>query len=123
MTLIGRIGGTPVTGETKNGNKYTQYKVATTDATPPAKEGEQPREPTTSWHTIFAYGKSAERLADLEKGSLVHVDAHFRIVNEKTESGDFTSKIYATHDRLHLIRRAKASSEDGDLEASLSSGP
>lgn len=29
---------------------------------------EEPVEPTTSWHSIFAYGQAADRLESLEKG-------------------------------------------------------
>ena len=96
-----------------------------------APEAEQ----TTSWHTIFAYGPSVERLQNLEKGyglplcssrlplrgrgsprrekgplvdhrslalfllrrSLVHVEASFRVIKEKTEGGEYTSNIFANH--------------------------
>lgn len=70
MTLIGRLGGQPEKRTTKNGKDFLLYKVATSDPYLPPKEGEEPTEPTTSWHTIFAYGQSAERLQDLEKGSV-----------------------------------------------------
>lgn len=29
---------------------------------------EEAPEPTTSWHTVFAYGTAVDRLATLEKG-------------------------------------------------------
>lgn len=38
------------------------------DLAPLAVVAEEPVEQTTSWHSVFAYGQTAERLATLEKG-------------------------------------------------------
>ncbi|GAA5878536.1 hypothetical protein JCM8547_008787 [Rhodosporidiobolus lusitaniae] len=104
MTLIGRIGAIE-TKQTKSGKDYLMYKVATTDKGKPAAEGEE-YVPTTSWHTIFAHGGAAERLANIEKGSLVYVEAEFTVKNEKDEaSGVFSNNIIATHTRLNVLRK------------------
>ncbi|KAK4704735.1 single-strand DNA-binding protein, partial [Phenoliferia sp. Uapishka_3] len=97
ISLIGRIGSDPVIKTNKNGKEFLVYKVATSDPYVPAKDGGAEPEQTTSWHTIFAYGPSVEKLSNLEKGTLVHVEASFRTVSEKTESGEYTTNIFANH--------------------------
>ncbi|ORY60391.1 putative single-stranded DNA binding protein [Leucosporidium creatinivorum] len=111
MTLIGRLGGVPEKRTTKNGKDFLIYKVATTDPFIAPKEGEEPVEPTTSWHSVFAYGQSAERLANLEKGSLVHVEANFTVSNVKLDSGEYKTVIMAKHDRLFVISKPKQKDE------------
>ncbi|KAM0753037.1 hypothetical protein T439DRAFT_188352 [Meredithblackwellia eburnea MCA 4105] len=111
MTLIGRIGGEPQIKVNKNGKEFLMYKVATTDPFQPPKDGVE-SEKSTSWHTIFAYGTAIDRLKSLEKGSLVHVEASFRIVNAKDEDGDYSTSIFATHERMHVIRRPQKEAEE-----------
>merc|ERR1711939_1046041 len=97
MILVGRIGATPNVGTTRNDKPYVSYKIATTDPYVPPREGEEPTQPTTSWHTIFAYGPAVERLQTLEKGTLVMV--------ERTESGEYTTAILARHEKMNVLKR------------------
>ncbi|KAL8293652.1 hypothetical protein RQP46_000353 [Phenoliferia psychrophenolica] len=105
MSLIGRIGATPEVKTNKNGKEFLVYTVATSDPYIPAKEGAPEPEQTTSWHRVFAYGNSIERLSAIEKGTLVHVEASFKVLNEKNESGEYSTTIFASHERLHIIKR------------------
>ncbi|KAK4057155.1 ssDNA-binding protein, mitochondrial [Microbotryomycetes sp. JL221] len=111
MTLIGRLGGQPERRKTKNGKDFLIYKVATNDPMLPPKEGEQPPEPTTSWHTVFAHGTVIDKLETLEKGSLVHVEANFTLQNVQSESGEYKTIVLAKHDRLFVISRPRPKTE------------
>ncbi|SGY13933.1 BQ5605_C010g06005 [Microbotryum silenes-dioicae] len=105
VTLIGRLGAAPERRQTKNGKDFLMYKVATRDAMLPAQEGATPPEPTTSWHTIFAYGPGVDRLETLEKGALVHVEAQLTVKNSTTPSGEYKTDYFAKHERLMVIRK------------------
>ncbi|KAH8919352.1 hypothetical protein BT69DRAFT_1266757 [Atractiella rhizophila] len=114
MSLIGRVVAPPKVKTTVNDKEFLIYTVATNDPIFGQQEEGKPLQPTSSFHNIFCYGSAVERLKNLEKGSLVHVDATFTVKNERTESGEYKSTIYAHHDRLHLIQRPKA--RDGEEE-------
>ncbi|SCZ89617.1 BZ3500_MvSof-1268-A1-R1_Chr9g10489 [Microbotryum saponariae] len=105
VTLIGRLGGAPEKRQTKNGKDFLIYKVATNDPMLPAPEGAAAPAPTTSWHTIFAYGPGVERLETLEKGALVHVEAQLTVKNSTTPSGEYKTDYFAKHERLMVIRK------------------
>jgi len=106
MTLVGRIASEPKPKKTKNDKEFLIYTVATSDPLGPPVDGKDP-EPTTSFHDVFVYGPAVERLKGLQKGSLVHVEANFTLDKTKSESGEFTTRLFAHHDRLHLLSRPK----------------
>ncbi|GAA5873422.1 hypothetical protein JCM3774_000780 [Rhodotorula dairenensis] len=111
MTLVGRLGAIE-TKESKNGRQYLKYVIATTDRRQPPREGEAPEEPTTSWHTVFAHGDSVERLQNVPVGSLVFVEAGFQVRNQRDEeSGNYSTQILATHERMSVISRPRPREE------------
>ncbi|POY75597.1 hypothetical protein BMF94_1219 [Rhodotorula taiwanensis] len=111
MTLVGRLGAMEVK-EGKNGRQYLKYAIATTDRRPLAREGETPEEPTTSWHTVFANGDAVERLQNVQIGSLVFVEAAFQVRSQRDEdSGNYSTQILATHERMSVISKPKVREE------------
>ncbi|GAA5935085.1 Rim1p [Sporobolomyces koalae] len=117
MTLIGRLGVIEERENPKTGKPYLMYKIATTDKGKPPAEGEEYKQPPTSWHTIFAYGAAIERLQMIEKGSLVFAEASFQVKNEKDEqTGAYTTIINAQHERLTVLKRPNRSEEPAASE-------
>ncbi|KAI5479537.1 hypothetical protein MNV49_003479 [Pseudohyphozyma bogoriensis] len=104
MTLVGRLVGEPAVRSTKNGKEFLTYKVATRDPYVAPKEGEEAVE-TTSWHTIFAYGGSVQKLSTLEPGSLVYVEALFTNESHKLDNGEYKTTYFPKHQKLSVLRR------------------
>ncbi|GAA5897789.1 Rim1p [Sporobolomyces salmoneus] len=113
MTLIGRLGVIEERENAKTGKPYLMYKIATTDKGRAPVEGEEYKQPPTSWHTIFAHGAAIERLQMIEKGSLVFAEASFSVASNKDEAtGVYTNTISATHERLTVLKRPQRSTEE-----------
>ncbi|GAA5975103.1 hypothetical protein JCM5350_004587 [Sporobolomyces pararoseus] len=119
MTLIGRLGVIEERENPKTGKPYLMYKIATTDKGKPPVEGEEYKQPPTSWHTIFAHGTAIERLQMIEKGSLVFAEASFSVASHKDEaSGLYLNTISATHERLTVLRRPQRTEESSEASSS-----
>jgi len=74
--LIGRLGHDPVKKESKNGNMYTQFTLATSHKSADQEEFE------TQWHRVFTYGRQSEVCAQyLTKGQTVFVEGALRLRN------------------------------------------
>ncbi|CCU98203.1 unnamed protein product [Malassezia sympodialis ATCC 42132] len=81
VTLIGRLVASPEVRESRNGKEYLRYVIATNDMPGPPNEDGTPAAPTSSFHSIFAFGESTvNRLRDVPKGSLMFVEGDFRVV-------------------------------------------
>ena len=64
--LIGRLVAPPEVRESRNGKEYLRYVLATTEDGTPAT-------PTSSFHSIFAFGETTvNRLRDVPKGYVHH---------------------------------------------------
>lgn len=86
MTLIGRLVASPEVRESRNGKEYLRYVLATTDQPGPPNEDGSPATPTSSFHSIFAFGENTvNRLKDVPKGSLLYVEGDFRVVRTPGE--------------------------------------
>ncbi|BGP56029.1 ssDNA-binding protein, mitochondrial [Rhodotorula sphaerocarpa] len=111
MTLVGRLGAMEAK-EGKNGRQYLKYAIATTDPRRPPREGEAPEEPTTSWHTIFANGDAVERLQNVQVGQVLRILASFQVRNQRDEeTGNYSTQLLATHDRMSVISKPRPREE------------
>ncbi|PWN24286.1 nucleic acid-binding protein [Microstroma glucosiphilum] len=109
MQLLGRLIADPETRATRSGKDYVRYTLATNDPVgPPGEDGERPPE-TTSFHNIFAFGDAAvQRLQKLQKGTLVVVDAEFRVQRNPSEDGGPAGSSYLVqHKSCHVVSRPK----------------
>ena len=71
--LIGRLVAPPEVRESRNGKEYLRYVLATTDPLGPPSEDATPATPTSSFHSIFAFGETTvNRLRDVPKGYVHH---------------------------------------------------
>lgn len=78
VTLIGHLGSNPEIKNTDSGKKYARFNVATNESYRNAN-GEKITD--TQWHTITAWGKSAESVEKLlEKGCNVALNG--KLINK-----------------------------------------
>ncbi|CAO1622383.1 unnamed protein product [Jaminaea pallidilutea] len=114
MQLLGRLIADPETRTTRSGKDYVRYTLATNDpAGPPGEDGERPPD-TTSFHNIFAFGDAAvQRLQGIPKGTLMVVDAEFRVQrNPAAEDGSPSSTNHLVqHKGCHVVSRPKSLQE------------
>ncbi|WFC93906.1 ssDNA-binding protein, mitochondrial [Malassezia brasiliensis] len=88
VNIIGRLVGQPEVRETRSGKEYLRYTLATTDPLGPPNEDGTPAQPTSSFHSIFAFGETTvNRLRDLPKGTLMYVEGDFRVTRTPGENG------------------------------------
>jgi len=82
VSLIGRLGAQPEAVKLESGNHLTRFSLAVTES---YKDKEGNKKEDTSWHTINAWGKTAE-LANkiLNKGQEVMIEG--RLVNGSYET-------------------------------------
>lgn len=76
QTLLGRLGADAESRTTSGGDLVTQIRVATTESWKDKTTGDWKER--TEWHTAKAWGKLAESLAELRKGSKVYVEGTTR---------------------------------------------
>ena len=89
VQLIGNLGNDPETRELPNGNRLTTLNVATTER---VKAGKEEWKDDTQWHRVVAWGKLAERVAQmLRKGSKVALQG--RLVHRKWETKEGQKRI------------------------------
>jgi single-strand DNA-binding protein len=75
VMLIGRVGAKPECKKTQAGDAMSRMRVATSRAW--EQDGVLERE--TEWHTVIAFGKTAEICEKLlDKGKLVYVEGTLR---------------------------------------------
>lgn len=113
MQLLGRLVADPEQRTTRTGKDYVKYTVATTDPLGPPNESGERSEPTSSFHSIFAFGEGpVSRLTKLTKGTQVLVDADFKVQYEPSESGGQGQTNYLVqHRSLTVVSRPKPASE------------
>lgn len=76
----------PEVRQSRNGKEYLRYVIATTDMPGPPNEDGSPAAPTSSFHSIFAFGETTvNRLREVPKGSLMFVEGDFRVVRTPNE--------------------------------------
>lgn len=79
--MIGRLVAPPEVRESRHGKEYLRYTLATNDLPGPPNEDGSPAPPTSSFHSIFAFGENTvSRLRDVPKGTLMYVEGDFRVV-------------------------------------------
>lgn len=82
VQLIGNLGSDPETREFPNGNKMATLSIATSER---VRSGKDQWREETQWHRVVAWGRQAERVAQLlRKGSKVALQG--RLVHRKWES-------------------------------------
>lgn len=99
MILVGRLANTPDVRQTTNGNEYAVYTVATRD---PSRPTNDPQNATSSYHRIFAFGDSVNRVRRLFKGSPVYVEADFRVERVHVTEDKISEKIFTNH-RMFIL--------------------
>ena len=109
MQLLGRLVADPEQRTTRTGKDYVKYTVATTDPLGPPNESGERGEPTSSYHSIFAFGEGpVSRLTKLTKGTQVLVDADFKVQYEPSEAGGQGQTNYLVqHRSLTVVSRPK----------------
>lgn len=76
INLIGNLGANPEMLNTKDGQPFVKFRVATNDA---YKDKDGNRIERTEWHTVMAFGKQAEYVNEsLEKGCQVALNGTLR---------------------------------------------
>lgn len=93
VNLVGRLGANPETQNLNGGYVKTRFSLATSERYKD-KAGEWKE--NTSWHNLFAWGKTAERISKaLEKGFEVVIDGKLVNNNYETKSGEkrYTTEI------------------------------
>ena len=118
ITIIGRLGADPVTGETEGGNKYTRFSVAVNRDYKTA-EGEQ----ITDWFTVTAWNRLAETTSEyLKKGRQVCVSGPLYISQVKSDKfvdaeGNSATMTYVgiNADKVYFLDSANAKREEAPL--------
>ena len=91
VQLIGNLGDTPKVTELENGKKVARFSLATNENYKNTK-GEKVQ--TTEWHTIVAWGKTAEIIEKYtEKGKEIAITGKLKSRSYETEDG---TKKYVT---------------------------
>jgi single-strand DNA-binding protein len=106
VQLIGNLGKDVEIKEISTGNKVARFTMATNDYYKNNK-GEVVKE--TQWHTVVAWGKTAELMANvLQKGNTVVI--HGKLVHRTYEDKDgnikYTSEVKA-HEFMNLSKADK----------------
>lgn len=94
VNLIGNLGKDVEVKETKSGKKLARFSVATNDSY--TKDGE--REQDTQWHSIIAWGKTADMMALLlKKGNQVAIEGRISYGSFQDKDGNtrYTTDIVA----------------------------
>jgi single-strand DNA-binding protein len=84
VQLTGNLGKDPEIKTLENGQKLAKFSMATKEEFT-NKNGE--RSSNTTWHFIIAWGKLAERAAELQKGSFVSIDGRISSNNYTDKNG------------------------------------
>ena len=91
VQLIGNLGDAPKVTELENGKKVARFSLATNESYKNTK-GEKVQ--TTEWHTIVAWGKTAEIIEKYtEKGKEIAITGKLKSRSYETEDG---TKKYVT---------------------------
>ena len=98
VQLIGNLGQDPEIMNMENGTKLAKFSIATSDSYKNAK-GEKVED--TQWHTIVAWGKTAEIVENyLVKGKQVAVEGKLTHRSYETKDGE---KRYITEVRCNEL--------------------
>ncbi len=95
VNLIGNLGKDVDIKETKSGKKLARFSIATNDSY--SKDGE--RQQDTQWHSIIAWGKTADMMALLlKKGNQVAIEGRISYGSFQDKDGNtrYTTDIVAT---------------------------
>ncbi len=75
VLLIGRVGEKPEGRYTPSGTSTTSFSLATNEVW----GADEKRQEHTEWHSIVAWGKTAEFVSDyIQKGQLIYVEGRLR---------------------------------------------
>lgn len=85
VILVGNTGDVPVVRETKNGNKVVNIRMASNESYKNPK-GETVVE--THWHNLVGWGRWANYMEKIEKGSHLVVEGCLAYRSYKTEQGE-----------------------------------
>jgi len=102
VTLTGNLGATPELKTLDSGNAHTHISLAIDMG---YTDGDGQRVERTEWHRIVAWGRTAEILSAMEKGTRVQITGQLRS-RSYTDSDDTTryiTEVKASH--IHKIAR------------------
>lgn len=98
VQLIGNLGQDPEIVTMENGNKRAKFSIATSDS---YKNAQGQKVEDTQWHTIVAWGKTAEIVENyLTKGKQVAVEGKLTHRSYETKEGE---KRYVTEVRCNEL--------------------
>lgn len=104
MMLIGRLVGQPEVRESRTGKEYVRYVIATNDPLGPPQEDGSPAPQTSSFHSVFGFGEGVvNRMRNVPKGTLMFVEADFRIEREFVDGTDALRDNYLVQHRAYLL--------------------
>ncbi|KAI8054929.1 uncharacterized protein B0P05DRAFT_641273 [Gilbertella persicaria] len=110
IQLIGRIGADPITNETGENRRVTNYTVATSE-TRPDKEGNLIKR--TQWHRV-AYWQPAEWFSKVKKGDQVYVEGTLRYNDYTDKEGVSRTKAEINQTSFKLLNPSRNSQEDDE---------
>ncbi len=86
VQLIGNVGGEPTITNLESGKKVARFSVATNEH---YKSGKGEKQTNTNWHTIVAWGKTAEIIEKyVSKGKEIAVEGKLVSRSYETKEGE-----------------------------------
>ena len=107
VTLIGRVGREAEIKTLDSGTKVASSSLATSES---YKDSNGEWKENTEWHNITAWGKLAERLENIQKGTILYLEGKIKTDSyEKDGEKRYSTKIVANYFRT--VTKAGQSSE------------
>lgn len=101
VQLIGYVGQEPTITQLENGKKVARFSMATNE---PYKNNEGERRTDTNWHTVVAWGKTAEVVEKyITKGKEVGLTGKLKTRTYTTEDGNQRYVTEVVADEILLI--------------------
>lgn len=113
VTLVGRLGKDPNMGQTKTGNTYANFSLATTMAYQD-KEGNWQEK--TTWIDCVAFGPQSQSLSAAHKGDLLQVLGHLSV--REWQDGEVIRKVMEVGvDACQILASAAKKAESKPAQA------
>jgi len=110
VILVGRTGAEPVIRGTAT-SSVANFTLATSESRLVKEEWVE----TTEWHNITCFGKIADRMKDLPKGTLLFIQGkiHYSVYDKKDGSKGYKTEIWVNNVKF-LEKKKKFEDVDGD---------
>ncbi|MCB0772064.1 MAG: single-stranded DNA-binding protein [Flavobacteriales bacterium] len=105
VQLMGNLGKDPEVREFEGGKKRARFSLATNERFP---YGDGQFKEDTQWHDVVAWGRTAEQVAQLRKGSRIAMEGRLVHRTYETKEGQ---KRYITEVVLNTFQSVEAATE------------